>query len=134
MVVRLDDDIRAAVLADYVGSDLSVRAIALKHGVSVQTPTYLAQIAKVPLRLREGALPTVLPDPPSLPITTPEACRQARESLGLTTSQMAGELGVSERTIRSWEADPIKTVHPRIPNPAALKLIEHMIKARFTHD
>lgn len=131
MTAPITDETRAAILADYVGSELSVRDIARKYGVSPQTPTYLAQSAKVPPRQREGGLPAVLPDPPPLPITTPAAFKQARESLGKTTSAMAEELGVSQRTVRSWEQDPIKTDHPRTPNPAALRYIEHMIRTRF---
>lgn len=131
MGTQIDDTTRAAILADYSGDALSVREIATKYGVSRQTPTYLAQAAKLPPRQRDGGLPSVLPDPPPLPITTPAAFKQAREALGKTTSEMADELGVSQRTVRSWEQDPIETDHPRTPNPAALKLIEHMIKVKF---
>lgn len=131
MGTQIDETTRAAILADYVGGTLSVREIATKYGVSRQTPVNLAQDAKVPGRLREGGLPTVLPDPPALPITTPAAFRQARESLGKTTAMMADELGVSQRTVRSWEQDPILTDHPRTPNPAAMRYLEHMLKTRF---
>lgn len=133
MRTQIDDTTRAAIVADYQAGELTVREIAEKHSVSPYTPTVIAQAAGIPLRaLLPGGLPKVLPDPPPLPITTPLAMRQARESLGMTASEMSKELGVSQRTLRSWEQDPIKTAWSRRPNPAALKLLEHMIKVRFS--
>lgn len=135
MRTQIDDATRAAIVADYVAGDLTVREIAEKHSVSPFTPTVIAQAAGVELRVREGGLPKVLPDPPTLPITTPGQFRQARESLGKTASQLSKDLGCSQRTVRSWEQDPIKTTWSRRPNPAAIKLVEHMIRERFpNHD
>lgn len=132
MRTQIDDTTRAAIVADYVANELTVREIAEKHSVSPYTPTVIAQAAGVALRAKEpGGLPRILPDPPPLPILTPVAMRQARESLGMTASEMSKELGVSQRTLRSWEQDPIKTAWSRRPNPAALKLLEHMVKTRF---
>jgi len=132
MRTQIDDTTRAAIVADYSAGELTVREIAEKHSVSPYTPTVIAQAAGVPLRaLLPGGLPKILPPPPPLPIKTPLAMRQARESLGLTASEMSKHLGVSQRTLRSWEQDPIKTAWSRRPNPAALKLLEHLIIARF---
>lgn len=44
---------------------------------------------------------------------TPQEFKEARISLGLSQSKMAGVLGVSKRTLEYWEADDGKRpVHP----------------------
>ncbi len=40
--------------------------------------------------------------PPELP--TPQACRHLRESMGLSRTQIAAQIGVSESSIVAWEA------------------------------
>lgn len=132
MRTQIDDATRANIVADYVAGELSVREIAEKHSVSPFTPTVIAQAAGVPLRsLIPGGVPKILPSPPSLPITTPAGFRRGRESLGKTASELSKDLGVSQRTVRSWEQDPVKTGWSRRPNPAALKLLEHLIIERY---
>lgn len=130
MRAQIDDTTRAAIIADYSAGELSVRQIAKKHGVSPYTPTVIAQAANVPMRAAP-ADPDALPPPPKLPITTPAAFRQGRECLGLSAAELARELGVSHRTVRSWEQDPIGTDHSRRPNPAAVRLLEHLISVRY---
>lgn len=53
---------------------------------------------------------------------TPAEFKQARQSLGLTLSQLAAILDVDSRTIRKWEA-PESALTSRDPNPTACQVL-----------
>ncbi|MFI2078537.1 helix-turn-helix domain-containing protein [Streptomyces triculaminicus] len=64
--------------------------------------------------------PTLSADPPGMPEDermTPAEFKVVREFLGLTGDWLAGHLGVSGRTVRSWEAGK----HP-IPDGVRLEI------------
>lgn len=131
MSKELTPEKRDAILADYRAGELTVRQIAAKHDVSVFTPSSIAERCGVPLRSATTEQSRDLPDPPPTPIETPQAFRQGREALGMTVGGLAAQLGVSARTLRSWEQDPVTTGWSRRPNKAAIKLLEKMLSERY---
>lgn len=57
---------------------------------------------------------------------TPEQLKKARQTLGLSISQMALILNVTERTLRRYEeTDPSKQQRP--PHPSSVRIIEWML-------
>lgn len=53
---------------------------------------------------------------------TPEQFRKARQSLGLSISQMAEILGINPRTVRRWEEGDALP-----PNPTASRVMQWML-------
>ena len=51
---------------------------------------------------------------------TPSQFKQARQSLGLSQSELAAILNTTDRTVRKWENDE------RGPNPIACRVVEWM--------
>ena len=54
--------------------------------------------------------------------------REARDQLGVTTEELAGQLGVSLKTVRSWLEPETSTSHRRMPDTPRL-LLTHLLKA-----
>lgn len=55
---------------------------------------------------------------------TPKEFRDARQSLGLSQSELGRVLGVNPRTVRKWEHDN----GTRPPNPIACRVVLWMLK------
>lgn len=57
---------------------------------------------------------------------TPREFKRARQTLGLTLSNLADILGVDARTVRKWEAEHGNSARP--PSPMAVKVLGWMMK------
>jgi DNA-binding transcriptional regulator YiaG len=55
--------------------------------------------------------------------------RKARQTLGITTEQLAEQLGVSLKTVRSWLEPASSASHRRMPDTARL-LLKHLVAAK----
>lgn len=56
---------------------------------------------------------------------TPDQFKEARQSLGLTLSELAAILNTDPRTIRKWEA--VHGNSARAPNPVAVQVMGWML-------